>query len=492
MKKRIVIIGAGMGGLAAGISGQKAGFDTVIFESHSLPGGQCTGWKRQGYVFDGCIHYFGGSGGRRTPFDAFWADLGAFPCEMIPTREAISVVSAQGECFHDLFDPDALETHMKELSPQDASAIEGYLRGIRKFIECNPLIDMSFGNFRQKAAVFPAMIARLTYMTKSLEWYARKFKHPLLKAAFPLLHYSAPGVPLFLQLAKHSDAATGSCAWPKGGGLAIARGMADAYRSLGGDIRYRASVVRIRTEKGRAVGVELADGSFHAADYVISNADGRKTIQGMLEGKYVNRKILKACEPGPDKPVPWGLAVYLGVKRDLAGQPSSLAMFLKEPTVIAGERCEHIDVQMYGHDVSMAPAGKGVMKVELFAKPSYFADLRKDNEAYETEKERIADQVIDLLEQRFPGIRGDIEVSDVTTLKSWERYMGGTNGFWNFPNRRFSIFGILSDSRKKYMLPGLKNFYMTGQWVTQAGALYLNAESGIRVIRKIGAEKAAG
>jgi phytoene dehydrogenase-like protein len=40
MNKSIIIIGAGMGGLAAGIYGQMNGYQTKIFEMHSVPGGQ--------------------------------------------------------------------------------------------------------------------------------------------------------------------------------------------------------------------------------------------------------------------------------------------------------------------------------------------------------------------------------------------------------------------------------------------------------------------
>jgi len=45
-----------MGGLSAGVYGQLNCYDTQIFESHSLPGGQCTAWKRNGYTFDVCKH----------------------------------------------------------------------------------------------------------------------------------------------------------------------------------------------------------------------------------------------------------------------------------------------------------------------------------------------------------------------------------------------------------------------------------------------------
>lgn len=58
--KSIIIIGAGMGGMAAGIYGQMNGYRTRIFEMHTLPGGQCASWQRRGYTFDACIHHLMG------------------------------------------------------------------------------------------------------------------------------------------------------------------------------------------------------------------------------------------------------------------------------------------------------------------------------------------------------------------------------------------------------------------------------------------------
>ena len=97
--KTIIIIGAGMGGLAAGIYGQYNGFKTTIFEAHSLPGGQCTSWKRKGYVFDACIHSLNGFQ-PNTRVNAFWRELGAMPCELIQRNEFVSAVLPNGACFH--------------------------------------------------------------------------------------------------------------------------------------------------------------------------------------------------------------------------------------------------------------------------------------------------------------------------------------------------------------------------------------------------------
>jgi phytoene dehydrogenase-like protein len=54
--KKAVIIGGGISGMTAGILLQKAGFETEIYEKNSVPGGQCTGWKREGYTIDNCVH----------------------------------------------------------------------------------------------------------------------------------------------------------------------------------------------------------------------------------------------------------------------------------------------------------------------------------------------------------------------------------------------------------------------------------------------------
>jgi phytoene dehydrogenase-like protein len=328
---------------------------------------------------------------------------------------------------------------------------------------------------------------RLKYFRHTLASFGQRFQHPLLRKAFPLLNYAQPETPLFFYLAKHVGGAKGDVAWPRGGSLTLAKNMAARYEQLGGTIHYRQKAVKILTEHDRACGVELEDGTRHKADFVVSNADGRKTILQMLSGRYINEKISRYCEPNPDRERPFCVHVFLGVKRDLSACPSALMMFLDHPEVIGGHACEHLDMQIYGFDASMAPPGKGVIKVELFARPSYFSRLYGDKAAYREEKDKIAERVIALLEKTFPGLREDVEVIDVATLHTWERYMGGTEGFDNFPNKDNSLvfFTALLGLSNEYGLPGLKNFFFAGGWVTSAGALFLNALSGKKVVQKI-------
>ena len=53
MEESVIIIGAGIAGLAMGCYAQMNGYRTRIFEMHHQPGGLCTSWKRKGYTFDG-------------------------------------------------------------------------------------------------------------------------------------------------------------------------------------------------------------------------------------------------------------------------------------------------------------------------------------------------------------------------------------------------------------------------------------------------------
>jgi phytoene dehydrogenase-like protein len=160
-------------------------------------------------------------------------------------------------------------------------------------------------------------------------------------------------------------------------------------------------------------------------------------------------------------------------------------MLLEEPVTIAGHKCESLEMQIYGFDRTMAPAGKGVIKVELVARYSRWKELFADRQKYEQEKQQATAQVLDILERHFPGIKGQVEAVDVPTQITWERYMGGTHGFANFPNRKATIWSGLKGAGGDMTLPGLSGFYFVGVWASLAGSLFGNALSGKRAIQAV-------
>ena len=483
MAESIIIIGAGMGGLAAGIYGRLNGFRTQIFESHSLAGGQCTSWKRQGFTFDACLHHlFGCSPGSKIY--GLWRELGAMPREMVKPAECASVLSPDGRLFRDYYDLDMLESQLHELAPSDSRVTRDYIEGIRAFAKDDAFGELMLGSPAARYKALASLLPRLKWITPTMEKFGRRFSDPFLRKAFPLLVYSNPKLPLFIHLLRHAYALYDALQWPVGGALRFALSIEKRYKSLGGEVEYNSRVERILVENGRAVGVRLADGREHRADVVISNADGRKTIMDLLEGKFVTGQIRKQCAEPPDE-TNWSAHVFLGVRRDLAAEPSALVMLFDEPVTIAGHSCDSLEMQIYGFDKTMAPAGKGVIKVELVSNYSHWKALAADRPKYEEEKERTATQVIDILERRFIGIKGQVEAVDVPTQITWERFMSGTHGFANFPNKKAGIWSGIRGAGGDMTLPGLGGFYFVGVWASLAGSLFGNALSGRRAIQAI-------
>ena len=76
MSKKIIIIGGGIAGLTAGIYGLKANYDVEIYEKNHIVGGECTGWDRQGYYIDNCLHWMMGTN-RGTDLYNIWKTVGA-------------------------------------------------------------------------------------------------------------------------------------------------------------------------------------------------------------------------------------------------------------------------------------------------------------------------------------------------------------------------------------------------------------------------------
>jgi phytoene dehydrogenase-like protein len=483
MAGSIIVIGAGMGGLAAGIYGRMSGFDTKIFEMNSVPGGQCCAWKRDGFTFDGCIHHLFGCAPGSKIYD-LWEELGAMPRPMVKLEECTSVLSADGRLFRDYYDLEKLEAHLKELAPGDAKAIDAYLRGCRVFVGDDSLGEMMLGSTGARWKALASLATRMKWLTPTMEKFGRRFKDPFLSRAFPLLIYSAPAVSLFIHLVRHAYGVNDVIQWPVGGALKFALSIEKRYKELGGEIAYNSRVEKILVENDRAVGVRLADGSEHRADVVISDADGRKTIMEMLEGRFVNKKVREACGEPPDATA-WSVHVYLGVKRDLSAEPSALIMLLDGPVEIAGHKCESLEMQIFGFDKTMAPEGKGVIKAELFSDYSFWKDIAGDRARYEEEKARAADRTVGVLERHFPGLRGQVETIDVPTQMTWERFMGGTHGFANFPKKKMSLWSGLRGAGGDMTLPGLDGFYFVGVWASMAGSLFGNALSGRHAIQTL-------
>jgi len=111
----------------------------------------------------------------------------------------------------------------------------------------------------------------------------------------------------------------------------------------------------------------------------------------------------------------------------------------------------------------------------------FWKSLRQDPDRYTAEKEKIADQVIALLDKRFPGLAEQVEMRDVATPTTFVRYTGNWKGSfegWMVAPATWQFGRVM-----KKTLPGLRNFIMAGQWVEPGGGLPAVAMSGRNVIQ---------
>ncbi len=278
---------------------------------------------------------------------------------------------------------------------------------------------------------------------------------------------------------------SGDLGWPVRGSLAFSESIAARYEALGGIIHYKSRVAEILVEDDRAVGIVTADGTEHRADIVVSNAAGRTTIFDMLRGRYTNERVHAYY----DKPVErqdMTVHVSFGVNRDLAREPHALVLFLDRPLKLMDSELDRLDVALSNHDPSMAPDGKGVVKVVLNSSFRYWEELYPTYEHYEAEKAHIAEIIANALERRFPGFREQIEVIDVATPVTFERYTGAWQGFqaWPLGEGPRVFLNALRGKGWCRTLPRLQNFYMVGQWAGDGG-LPGTAMSGRNLVRRL-------
>ena len=285
---------------------------------------------------------------------------------------------------------------------------------------------------------------------------------------------------LLTTLANMNDREAG---YPIGGSRRFAEDLADRYEALGGDIHYRSRVQEILVEGDRAVGVRLEEGDEHRSDIVISAADGHSTIFDMLGGRYLDRTIRSYYDNLPvTKSI---LQISLGVAADYSGEPPMLSFPLRQPIVLGNVSQERLVLKHYCFDPTMAEPGTSALSVWCEADYDHWKGLRADRKAYRAAKREVADQVIDALEERYPGLRSQVEVVDVATPVTYERYTANWRGAfagWAMTTHKMSM---MIGGGMKRTLPGLDDFYMIGQWVEPGGNVELAAASGRDVIKDI-------
>jgi phytoene dehydrogenase-like protein len=480
----LIIIGAGIAGLATGCYARMNGYDAHIFEMHDKPGGMCTSWQRKGYTFDYCIHNLPGTA-PGSGFRRIWDELGAFDgIGVVDRDEFVCVEDSSGERFHWYTKLDRLEDHLREIAPADTGAIRDMIGAARTMARAD-LFSMPLGGFRRTLRALPGLPAVRRWSQVMMGQFAERFTTPFMRRAWMHAQYDIPcaEVPMMAPLMFMAGFENGDLGSPVGGSLAFSRKIEQRFRDLSGTIHYRSPVDKIIVQNGRAVGVRLTDGTEHHAARVVSAADGYRTIYGMLEGRYLTDWITKyyvnVWDTGP-----FGLTVFLGIRDGSGNAPHALTLLLDEEIDLGEIAQDSLYVSTFGPETGLAPEGKAVVKIEVQASYYYWKRLRdEDPDAYRGKKAEIADTIIDHLAPRFPGLRERIEVIDVATLPTSERYTGNRFGAQAAPPKENA--GPIQRKGLSQTLPGLDGFHHVGQWSNATIGVGNAALTGRNLVREL-------
>ncbi|MCC5466931.1 phytoene desaturase family protein [Pelosinus baikalensis] len=480
-EKSIIIIGAGAAGLAAGIYGQMNGYKTNIFEMHNIPGGLSTAWKRKGYTFDGGMDWIVGIDPKMEEH-LIWRELGALKGKKVAFYdELFRIKDREGKICTFYADPKKFEEELSQFTSygEDLKKIKHLCKSIGRFSKAPSFSYKKPENlygFFDKLAVMLKFLPYMGILTKyngvMISDFAKEFRDPRLREIISYIFYNPDiAYSVFPPLFTLANMYNKNAGYPEGGALGLGKSFEARYKELGGQVEYEKRVKKIIVKDNRAIGILLADGTEHFADIVISACDGRTTIYDLLEGKYLNDDINRMYKEATVHPSM--VRVFLGVNQDFKNEPHT-AIYLKDkPVEVSGlisKNQNSILVRHYCHtEPSYSPSGKSVLTSFFIANYDEWKELYKDRERYKKEKEKVADIVIEHLEQTYPGIRKKIEYVDVSTPVTIERYTGNYKG---------SIMGWIATSeidvwskRVGMTLSNLDNFYMIGQWVVYGGVI---------------------
>lgn len=272
-----LIIGAGLGGLAAAIRLGARGYRVTVVEKLDGPGGRGYVHKQDGFTFDA------GPTVVTAPFlfEELWTLAGRRledDIDLRPVTPFYRVRFDDGDVFDYTGDHQQMVDQIRRLDPRD---VEGYERFLKKSeaifkVGFEALAHAPFHDFSSMLKIVPDFVSLESYRTVFglVSKYVRDPKlrqvlsfHPLLVGGNPFSTTSIYTLIAFLER-------KWGVHFPMGGTGALVNGMVKLIREvLGGEIRYDAEVRRLLLKGRRTTGVELADGERISADLVVSDMD---------------------------------------------------------------------------------------------------------------------------------------------------------------------------------------------------------------------------
>jgi all-trans-retinol 13,14-reductase len=482
-----IVIGSGMGGLtAAAALARQHHRRVLVLERHYTAGGFTHSFTRPGYEWDVGVHYIGqvGPGGvLRAPFD--WLTEGRLDWAKMP--DVYDRVYLGDRSYDYVTGARRFIERMVDYFPRERVAIESYVALVKQAARAGAgfAIDRTLPApvSRLIGPLLRAPLLRHASRTTAEvlgELTADRELRAVLAAQWG--DYGLP--PSQSSFAMHATVANhylGGGYFPVGGASAIARGIAPLIEREGGQIFVNAEVREIVVERGRAVGVRMADDREIRAPVIISNAGAMNTFERLVPRDHAPRAVEQQVrEVGASVSY---VCLYLGLKHTdeelgLTGTnlwiypdsdyDSSVARFLADPSA-------PFPLVFASFPSAKDPSfrdrhpGHSTVDVIVPAKYEWFSRWegtrwRKRGPEYNALKEQYTARVLDVLFARVPALRGKIDVAELSTPLSTQHFSAYARG---------ELYG-LDHSPARYRLPlrartELPGLFLTGQDLVSCG-----------------------
>jgi len=273
-----IVIGAGIGGLAAAARLARNGFKVMVFEKNSRPGGRCGQLLCNGHRFDTGPTLF------LMPevFAETYSALGHSMDEQLDLRRVdptYSIRFGDGSQLALTADINRMQVQLEAIEPGSFSGFLSYINeGHRHYrVSLSRFVGRNFYNLLDyfSPANLP-LLFQLKALTSHYNNIGNYFDDPRLKAAFTfqnmylgLSPYDAPATYSLLQYTELADGVW----FPMGGMYRVIESLEAIAKDLGVEFLYDAPVDQIEVENNRAGGIRLENGIRITADVIVANAD---------------------------------------------------------------------------------------------------------------------------------------------------------------------------------------------------------------------------
>ncbi len=437
---KIIVIGAGVGGLTTAALLAQAGLDVTVLEANTYPGGCAGTFSHKGYRFDAGATVAGGfqvNGPhaklaeqlqltwRVRPAEPAW--VVHFPHRQITmSRDNADVITQfpQSRSFWEEQRAAAdltwsLAAKGLPWTPTSGADLRQLLRvSLPHLTQMPRLMPLAFGTTRQwlqrhDLTLDPEFVrlidAQLLISAQTTSQYANAL-------------YSATALDLVRQGTYSLEGGMGS----------IAETLAERLVALGGQVLYRRQVSGIDVRAGRVRGVYVRTGkrasqqTFLPADFVIANLTpgSLANLLGESSPSYLHDETTRSRSG-------WGAFVlYLGV--DSAKLPADLADHHQIVTNMNGPLGEGNSVFVSfspAWDVSRAPSGYRAVTVTTHTDVAPWWQLLQTNPAaYETRKADYTERLLSAIELYLPGFRDSVSLTMPGTPVTYANYTGRYRG----------------------------------------------------------------